>query len=40
MLERIFGDFTMKRLEVLMMMLQKLFISSYKKVMVNENQIA
>ena len=40
MLRRIFSDFKMEKMESLMVIMQKLFRSSYKKIIVNENQIA
>jgi len=39
MLKRIYSSYTQESLESLLLFLTKLFISSYKKIIVNENQI-
>lgn len=39
MLRRIFSNFSMRKLENLIAVLQKVFVSSFKKVIVNDNQI-
>ena len=39
MLKRIYSSFTMANLETLMTVLTKFFASSYKKIIVNDNQI-
>jgi len=39
MLKRIYSNFSMRHLEQLMTLMYKLFTSSYKKIIVNENQI-